>query len=151
MSFNGNNRGKTKLICWSAGPTDSTLSKIIILIIIIQNFGQLGQHVTYVRHFFKFQVCTTNDHINYDIILSKSLDSPNPYINWANMWYPDYQNKKLSLCLLIGFKGFHLYIKWAIMWYPDNQLRKQLNLCMLLRPNKNILCKNQIRRIQNMY
>ena len=36
------------------------------------------------------------------------------------------------------------------MWYPDNQLRKKLNFCMLLRANKNMLCKNQI-RIQNVY
>ena len=79
-----------------------------------------------------------------------SLDSPNLYINWANMWYPDYQNKKLSLCILNSFKSFHLCIKWVIIWYPDNQLRTKLNLCMLLQANKNILCKNQI-RIQNMY
>ena len=26
-------------------------------------------------------------------ILSKSLNSPNLHISWANMWYPDYQNK----------------------------------------------------------
>ena len=37
-----------------------------------------------------------------------------------------------------------------MMWYPDNQLRKKINLYMLLRANKNILCKDQI-RIQNMY
>ena len=28
----------------------------------------------------------------------KSLNSPNLYINWANMSYPDYQNKKNSVC-----------------------------------------------------
>ena len=55
----------------------------------------------------------------------KSLDSPNLYINWANMWYPDHQNKKLSLCIFKSFKGFHFCIKWAIMWYLDNQLRKK--------------------------
>ena len=66
----------------------------------------------------------TNVHINYDFILSKSLNSPNLYIIWANMWYPDYQNKTLSLRMFNSFKGFHLYIKWAIMWYLDNQLRK---------------------------
>ena len=89
-------------------------------------------------------------HINYDFILSKSLNSPNLYINWAIMCYPDYQNKKLNLYMLNSFKGFHLCIKWAIMWYPDNQLRKKLNLWMLLQVYKNILCINQI-RIQNMY
>ena len=41
------------------------------------------------------------------------------------MWYPDYQIKKLNLCMLNNFKSFHLYIKQAIMWYPDNQLRKK--------------------------
>ena len=66
------------------------------------------------------------------------------------MWYPDYQNKKLNICMLNSFKGFHLCIKQAIMWYPDNQHRKKLNLCMLLQANKNILWKNQI-RTQNMY
>ena len=35
------------------------------------------------------------------------------------------------------------------MLCPDNQLRKKLNLYMLLRANKYILCKNRI-RIQNM-
>ena len=29
---------------------------------------------------FQFQVCTTNVHINYDFILSKSLNSPDLYI-----------------------------------------------------------------------
>ena len=62
--------------------------------------------VTYIRHFFLFQVCTTNVHINHGFILSKSLNSPNLYINWANMWYPDNQNKKLNLCLLNKFQGF---------------------------------------------
>ena len=80
--------------------------------------------VTYVRHFFKFQVCITNVHINYDFILSRSLISPNLYISWANMRYPDYQNKKLNFCMLNSFKDFHLCIKWAIMWHRDNQLRK---------------------------
>ena len=54
------------------------------------------------------------------------------------MQYPDYQNKKLNLCMLSSFKGFHLNIKQAIMWYPDNELRKKLNLCMLLQANKKI-------------
>ena len=80
--------------------------------------------VTYVRHFFNFRcVLATNVHTNYDFILSKSLNSPNLYISWANMWYPDYQNKKLSLCMLNNFTGFHCCIKWAIMWYPDNHFR----------------------------
>ena len=105
--------------------------------------------VTFVRHFFKFQVCTTNVRINY-FILYKSLNSPNLYINWANMWYPDYHNKKLSSYMLNSFKGFQLCINWGIMWYPENQLRKKLDLCMLLQANKSILCRNQI-RIQNMY
>ena len=87
---------------------------------------------------------------SFDFILSKSLNSPNLYINWANMWYPDYQNKKLNLYMLNSFKGFYLCTKWAIMWYPDNKLRKKLDLCMLLEANKKILCKNQI-RIQNIH
>ena len=41
------------------------------------------------------------------------------------MWYPDYQNNKLNLCMLNSFKGFHLCIKQAIMWCPDNQQRKK--------------------------
>ena len=52
------------------------------------------------------------------------------------MWYPSYQNKKLNLCMLNSFKGFHLRIKQAILWYSDNQLRKKLNLSMLLQANK---------------
>ena len=57
------------------------------------------------------------------------------------MWYPDYQNKKLNLCVLNSFKGFHVCIKQAIM-YPDKQLRKKLNLCMLLQANKQESNKN---------
>ena len=106
--------------------------------------------VTYVDFFLIRSVYTTNFHINYDFIFSKSINSPNLCINWANMWYHDYQNKKLKLCMLNSFKGFHLCMKWAIMWYHDNQFMKKLNLRMLLQANKNILCKNQI-RIQNMY
>ena len=41
--------------------------------------------VTYVKHFFQFQVCTTNVQVNYDFILLKSLNSPNLYIDRANM------------------------------------------------------------------
>ena len=41
------------------------------------------------------------------------------------MWHPNYQNKKLNLCMLDSFKGFHLCIKQAIMWCPDNQHRKK--------------------------
>ena len=84
---------------------------------------------SHMLEYFQLQVCPTNIHIKYDLILLKSLNSPNLYINWANMWYPDYQNKKLNLCMLNSFKGFHLCIKEAIMWYPDNQLRKKLNSC----------------------
>ena len=97
-----------------------------------------------------FQVSATNIYINYDLVLSKSLNSPNLFINWANMWYLDYQNKKLNLCMLNSFKGLHLCIKYTIMWYPDNQLSKKLNLSMPLQANEYILCKNQI-SIQNMY
>ena len=82
--------------------------------------------------------------------LSKSLNSPNVYINWANMWHPDYQNKKLNLSMLNSFNYFHLCIKWAIVWYPDNQLREKLNLCILLQAKKSIISNDQI-RIQNMY
>ena len=56
-------------------------------------------------------LCTTNVHINYVFILSNNLNSPNLYINWASMWYPDYHNRKLNLCMLNSFEGFHLYIK----------------------------------------
>ena len=45
--------------------------------------------------FFNFKcVCSTNAHRNYDFLLLKSLNSPNLCINGANIWYPDYQNKK---------------------------------------------------------
>ena len=91
---------------------------------------------SYMLDIFECQVCTTNVHISYDFILSKSLNSPNVYINWANMWYPDHQNKKLNLCILNSSKGFYLCIKWAIMWYLDNQLRKKVNLYMLLQANE---------------
>ena len=104
----------------------------------------------YFRHAFKFQLCTANLYINYDFILSKSLNSPNPYINWADTRYPDYEKKNLNLCMPNSFKGFHLCIKWAIMWYPDIQRREKLNLCMLLQANKIALCKEQI-TIQNMH
>ena len=36
-----------------------------------------------------------NVQLNHDFILAKSLNSPNLHINWANMWYPDHENKKL--------------------------------------------------------
>ena len=62
----------------------------------------------------------------------KEFKSPNLYINWVNLWYPDYKTKKLNLCMLNSFKGFHVCIKWAIMWYLDNQFRKKLSFCMLL-------------------
>ena len=41
------------------------------------------------------------------------------------MWYTDYQNKTLNLCMLNSFKGFHLRIKKAILWYLENQLMKK--------------------------
>ena len=46
--FNRSTQGKTKLISWSAGPTDPTLSKNKK--IILQNFGQLGQHLLDIYH-----------------------------------------------------------------------------------------------------
>ena len=67
----------------------------------------------------------------------KEFNSPNLCNNWANMWYPEYQNEKLNVCMLDSFKGFHLCITEAIMWYPDNQLRKKLY--MLLQANKDPL------------
>ena len=61
-------------------------------------------------------MCTTNVPINYDFILSKSLNSPNLYISRANMWYTDYQNKNLNLCtnFSIYFKIilYSIYQKW---------------------------------------
>ena len=78
-------------------------------------------------------LCTTNVHINYDFIILKSLHSPNLYIIWANMWYPNYQNKTFNLCMLNSFKGFHLCIKWTIILWLDNQLSKNINWCMLLQ------------------
>ena len=41
------------------------------------------------------------------------------------MWCRDYQNKKLNLFMLNGFKGFHICIKLAILWNPDDQHRKK--------------------------
>ena len=76
-------------------------------------------------------MCTTNVHINYDFILSKSLNSPNLYFNWGNMWYSDYQNKKLSLCMFNSFKGFHSWIKWAIMSYPKVFSNKTSIYCII--------------------
>ena len=96
----------------------SKSSKFLILHFLVEccklhSVFQNSIKVAYVRCFLKFEVCTTNVQINYDFILSKSLNSPNLYINWANMWYPDYQNKKLNLCMLNSSKGFHLCIKWT--------------------------------------
>ena len=51
-------------------------------------------------------VCTRNVDINYDFIFSKSLNSLNIYINWANMCYPDYQNKKLNCAWSIVSRVF---------------------------------------------
>ena len=47
------------------------------------------------------------------------------------MWYSDYENKKLNLCMLNSFS----------MCYPDNQLEKKLDLGMLLQANKNMFAK----------
>ena len=43
---------------------------------------------------------------SYDFIVSKSINSPNLYINWVKIWYPGYQNKNLNLCMLNSFKSF---------------------------------------------
>ena len=43
-------------------------------------------------------MCTTDVHVNDDFILSESLNTPNLYINWGNMWYPVYQSRKNSIC-----------------------------------------------------
>ena len=150
-------------------PTDLTLSKIIIIIIkiiiitviiitiILQNFNQFGKHVTYIRYIFYisffifiFQACNTSRHISYDFIFSKSLNRPVYTLIKVTCGTLIIKIKKLNLCLLHGFKGFHLCIKWVMMWYTDNQLRKKLNLFMLLQANKNILCKNRI-RIKDMH
>ena len=103
--------------CASAS-SHSKSSKFLILQFLVKccklySVFKILSKVTYVRYFFLFQVCTTNVHINYDFVLSKSLNSPNLYISWANIWYPDYQNRNLNLCMLNSFKGFHLCIKWA--------------------------------------
>ena len=92
-------------------------------------------------------------------------------IKQATMWYFYCQNNKSSICacsvvpmvfiyasnelsssiLIIKIKNLNLcMLNRAIMWYPDNQLRIKLNLCIVLKENKNILCKNQI-SIKNMY
>ena len=63
-------------------------------------------------------------HINYDFILPKSLNSPNLYINWANMLYTNYQNKNLNLYMLNRFKGFHL-CKMSYYVVLCNQLTKK--------------------------
>ena len=86
-------------------------------------------------------------------------------IKRATMWYFYCQNNKSSICacsvvpmvfiyasnelsssiLSIKIKNLNLcMLNRAIMWYPDNQLRIKLNLCIVLKENKNILCKNQI-------
>ena len=52
------------------GPTDPTLSKNKK--IILQNFGQLAQQVTYVRHFFNFN-CALKMFIESMISLSQRV------------------------------------------------------------------------------
>ena len=69
------------------------------------------------------KVCTSNFHINYDFILSKSLNSPNLYINWANMWHSEYQNKKFSL--FMQFQGFSFKHQISLMWYMIINLGKK--------------------------
>ena len=98
----------------------------------------LSNHICQI--FFYFQVCTRNIHKNY-ISFSQSLNSPNLYINWANMRCPDCQNKKLNSRVFIYASNKPLC---------GTQHRTKLNLRMLVQANKNILYKNQM-RIQNMY
>ena len=97
-----------------------------------------------------FQVWTTNLYINFDFIFSKCLNSPNLYINWANMWYTDYQNKTPNLCMFNSSRVFIYASKKPFCGTLRINLWKKLDLRMLQQANKNILCKNQI-RIQNMY
>ena len=52
---------------------------------------------SYMLDIFSVSSVYCNCSINYVFILSKNLNRPNPYINWRNMWYPDYQNKN-SIC-----------------------------------------------------
>ena len=70
----------------------------------------------------------TNVHINYDFIYSKSLNNPNLYISWDNMWYPDYQNEKLNLCMLSSFEGFHLCIKKHCFQEPNKNTKYVLKI-----------------------
>ena len=80
----------------------------------------------------------------------KELNSPNLYINWANMWYTDYQNKTPNLCMFNSSRVFIYASKKPFCGTLRINLWKKLDLRMLQQANKNILCKNQI-RIQNMY
>ena len=88
---------------------------------------------------FLISVCTTSFHMNYDFILSKSLYSPNLYINWAIMWYPDYQNKKLNLHMLNCFKVFI---------YASNKL-----FCgaLIISLGKNSICACSCKQIKTSF
>ena len=75
-----------------------------------------------------FQVCTTNVHINYDFILSRILNSPYLYINWTNICYPAYQNKKLIWACSIVSRVF-IYA-----------LNKRLCGTLIINVGKNSIC-----------
>ena len=81
---------------------------------------------------------TTNVHINYDFILSSNLHSPNLYINWADIWYPDYQNKKLNFCIwLAKWLSVRLRTKW--FWVRVQLQSLELTIYAILCRNVNIL------------
>ena len=93
----------------------------------VQNYVK----VTYVRHFFKFQVCTTNLQINYDLSYDFKIKTSICACSKVSRVFIYASDKPLCATLIIKH-------------------REILNLCMPLQASKNILCKNQ-RRIQNMY
>ena len=90
----------------------------------------------------KSNMWATNVHINYDFILSKSLNSPNLYINWANMWYPDYQNKKLNLCMLNSFQCSGVFI------YASN---KPMCGTLIINLEKNSICACHCNQIKTSF
>ena len=90
--------------------------------------------------FFYFKDVVTNFHINYDFLLSKSLNSPNLCIKWATLWWSDCQNKKKSICVC--------WIVTRVCIYVPNEPScgiliakiKKLNLCMLNSVSGFYLC-----------
>ena len=79
-------------------------------------------------------MCNTNFHINYDFFPSKSLNSPNLYINWT--------------CSIVSKVFIYASNKWLCGTLIIN-VGKNLTCTCYCKQIKSSFCKNQI-RIQNM-